>query len=204
MPSVEPAIFEVKDDSNERGISREENESVSGSGDESEMEVMEAEELETKIIDLSDDEEVEIVAETIDLTGGVAQAETVDVVIDLINDSSTDRGNSGFGTEHDMEVEEVHNNLNIPPLNSEAILDETHLVNDICNKEKPSGDDEVESGKEAETVDEVIDLTDDSKEDQGESRFGIDIPDLNLDLNLEDHLDENELALGKPKKITTI
>ena len=141
MPSVDPANLKVKDDSHERGISREEYKSGPGSGDESEMDVTESEDMETKIIELSDDEDVEIVAETIDLTGGRHHskgAETVDEVIDLTNDRKENQGESRFGTDDtcpvsgekdiDMEEVEVQNSLNEPFLNLEDHLDENELA----------------------------------------------------------------------------
>ena len=148
MPSDDPA--DVRDDESHE-ISRKEYETVSG--DEIEMNVTESDEMEADIIELSDDAEVEIVRETIDLTGGGHQGsevETVEEVIDLTDDSQEEQEASDATTpdrdQEDMEVEEVHNILNMPQLNVEDHLDEAQLaiVHDIINedmneKEAPTG-----------------------------------------------------------------
>ena len=104
-----------------------------------------------EVINLTNDNEVEIVREipTINLTGAGhpgMEVEVVDEVIDLTSDlDSEEKGAKCLGTdattpdssEDDMEVEEVHNNINLPQLILEDHLDETKLarVYEIINQD---------------------------------------------------------------------
>ena len=135
MPSDNPPLFEARDDRGE--VSREEYKILSG--DESVMDVTKSAEMETDVIDLSGDDDVEIVTETIDLTGGRlrhSDVEIVEEVIDLTDDSKESQGEvASDASEEDMEVEEVHHNINSPQL--EDHLDEAQLalVHEILNQD---------------------------------------------------------------------
>ena len=111
------------------------------------VDVTKSAEMEADVIDLPDDDNVEIVTETIDPTGGRLRythrdVESVDEVIDLTDSSKGSQGEmaSGCGTdatEEDMEVEEIHQNINSPGLKLEDHLDEAQLasVHEIFNQD---------------------------------------------------------------------
>ena len=111
------------------------------------VDVTKSAEMEADVIDLPDDDNVEIVTETIDPTGGRLRythrdVESVDEVIDLTDGSKESQGEvaSGCGTdatEEDMEVEKIRQNINSPGLKLEDHQDEAQLasVHEILNQD---------------------------------------------------------------------